>query len=234
VKNLQTNHPVTLPPKIIFWGGTGQAKVNRPIVEYYGSKVVAVFDDTPGLKSPFSDVEMHQGWEGFLRWKKSQKEMNDFGFCIAIGNPHGRVRLKLHERLVNEGLHPISLIHPTAFIDETVLFDDGLQVMAGAIIQPEVRIGRQCIINTKVSVDHECILEDGVELAPGVTLCGNVYVETNGWICAGATVLPRMRIGHDSIVGAGSVVIRDIPSEFVAYGIPAKNIRRIIFDERAV
>jgi len=41
------------PEEIIFFGGTGQAKVVRPIIEYYGSKVVAVFDDTPKLQNRF-------------------------------------------------------------------------------------------------------------------------------------------------------------------------------------
>ena len=213
--------------KIIFWGGTGQAKVNRPIVEYYGSNVIAIFDDTPNLKSPFNDVPIYHGWEGFTDWLSKQDKINEIGFCIAIGNPHGRVRLKLHDKLVGQGLTPVSLIHPTAFIDKSVLIGTGAQIMAGAIIQPEVQIGKQCIINTKVSVDHECVLEDGVEITPGATLCGNVYVETNGWVCAGVTVLPRIRIGHDAIVGAGSVVTKDVPNNTMVYGIPAKIIRSL-------
>ena len=37
------------PSEIIFFGGTGQSKVTRPIIEHFGSKLVAVFDDTPNL-----------------------------------------------------------------------------------------------------------------------------------------------------------------------------------------
>lgn len=39
----------------------------------------------------------------------------------------------------------------------------GSQILAGAIIAPEARLDRHCIINTRASVDHECVLEDGVE-----------------------------------------------------------------------
>jgi sugar O-acyltransferase (sialic acid O-acetyltransferase NeuD family) len=216
-----------LPPFIILWGGTGQAKVVRPIIEYYGSKVVAVFDDTPNLIPPFPDIPLYFSWKGFQEWIGNQENIENIGFCVTIGNPHGRVRLKLHEKLSNAGLKPTTIIHHTAWIAENVVIDEGAQIMAGAIIQPEVKIGRQCIINTKVSVDHECTLEDGVEIAPGSILCGNIHAEINTWICAGATVLPRIRIGHDSIVGAGSLVTKDVPVNTLVYGVPAKIIRKI-------
>ena len=47
------------PSEIILYGGTGQAKVVRPIIEYYGSRLVAIFDDTPNLKKPFHDVSLY-------------------------------------------------------------------------------------------------------------------------------------------------------------------------------
>jgi hypothetical protein len=82
------------PPKVIFYGGTGKAKVVRPIVEYYGSKLVAVFDDTQNLEKPFPDVPLYLGNE-LKKWIQSHKEL-ELGFCVTIGNPHGRTRIKLH------------------------------------------------------------------------------------------------------------------------------------------
>jgi sugar O-acyltransferase (sialic acid O-acetyltransferase NeuD family) len=209
-----------LPPKIILWGGTGQAKVVRPIIEHYGSKVVAVFDDTPNLPPPFPDVPLHLGREGFHRWITTQNRA-ELGFCITIGNPHGRVRLKFHDLLITEGLRPISIAHPTAYIAKNAVVGPGAQIMAGAIIAAEARLGRQVIINTKASADHEDVLEDGTELAPGVTLCGLVTRKTNAWVCAGATVLPRLTIGEDAVVGPGSLVIRDVPARTTVFGVPA-------------
>ena len=87
---------------------------------------------------------------------------------------------------------------------------------------PEVKIGRQCIINTKASIDHECIIEDGCEVAPGATLCGVVRMHRNSWVCSGATVLPRVSIGKNSVIGAGSVVINDIEDNKTVVGVPAK------------
>jgi len=211
------------PPKVVLWGGTGQAKVIRPIIEYYGSKVAAVVDDTPGLKSPFEDVEIYQGYDRFKSWLLNQK-INELGFCVCIGNPHGRARIRLHNLLVNDGLAPVTAIHPTAWVAKNAIIGAGCQIMAGAVITEETVIGNECIINTKASVDHECILDDGVEIAPGATLCGCIHIGVNGWICAGATVLPRIKIGEDAIVGAGAVVIKDVPAGITVVGVPAKEV----------
>ena len=215
----------TLPPDVIIWGGTGQAKVVRPIIEYYGSKVVAVFDNTPNLPTPFPDVELYHGHKQFEVWIKSRNR-KEIGFCVAIGNPHGRVRIRLHDLLVKEGLTPVTVVHPTAWVADNATIGSGSQILAGAVIAPEARIGRQCIINTNASVDHEDVLEDGVEVAPGATLCGLVHVGINAWICAGATVLPHIRIGADAIVGAGAVVMKDVPDGITVVGIPATPVSK--------
>jgi sugar O-acyltransferase (sialic acid O-acetyltransferase NeuD family) len=208
-------------PEIILWGGTGQAKVVRPIIDYLGARVVAVFDSTADLAPPFPDVELYHGWEAYDRWIRG-RDCRRIGFCVAIGNPHGRVRVRFHERLIADGLRPVTIAHPSAIIAANAEIDDGCQFMAGAIVNPEARLGRQCIINTRASVDHEDILEDGCELGPGATLCGLVHMEAGAWVCAGATVLPRIRIGADAIVGAGSLVAGDVAAGTIVVGVPAR------------
>ena len=222
------DHINRLPPKIIIWGGTGQAIVIRPIIESHGSKVAAIFDDTPNLSSPFPDVPLYYGLDGFQKWLQMQSCRNEIGFCIAIGNPHGRVRMKYHERMIAAGLLPVTIAHHSAQIAINAKIGEGCQFMAGSIVNPEAKIGKQCIINSKASIDHECILSDGVEIAPGATLCGLVVLGINVWIGAGATVLPRIHIGDDSVVGAGAVVTQDVPAGVTVVGVPAKTAKRKI------
>ena len=210
-----------LPPNVILYGGTGQAKVVRPIVESCGSRVVAVFDDTPDLPSPFPDVEIFRGFDAIEPWLEG-RDREVIGFSVTIGNPHGRVRLSLDDRLRGLGLAPVTIAHRTAWISEGVDIGEGSQILAGAVILEGAKIGRQCIVNTKASVDHECVLGDGVEIAPGATLCGEVECGVNVWIGAGATVLPRIRIGTDAVVGAGGVVTRDVPERTTLVGVPAR------------
>ena len=222
---MKSNKLSRLPPQIILWGGTGQAKVIRPIIEHYGSRVVAVFDDTKELESPFSDVPIYQGYDAFRKWVRT-RDPSKIGFCVTIGNPHGGVRIKFHDLLLGDGLRPVHAIHPLAFVAANATLGDGAQILAGAVVAAEVRMGRQCIINTHASVDHECNLGDGVEVGPGATLCGVVQVEAHAWIGAGATILPRLRIGKRAIVGAGAVVTKDVLPGRTVTGVPARLHKR--------
>jgi sugar O-acyltransferase (sialic acid O-acetyltransferase NeuD family) len=206
---------------VILWGGTGQAKVMRPVLERAGAAVVAVCDDTAGLTPPFPDVPLLHGWDGFTRWLEG-REREGLGFLVTIGNPHGRIRLRLHDRLVEAGLLPARAVHHTAWVSPGARIGAGAQIHAGAIVETDVSIGRQCIVNTRAGVDHECVLEEGVEIDPGATLCGAVHLGPCAWVCAGATVLPRIRIGADAVVAAGAVVIRDVPAGTTVAGVPAK------------
>jgi sugar O-acyltransferase (sialic acid O-acetyltransferase NeuD family) len=206
------------PKTVLIWGGTGQARLVRPVIEYYGYKVVLIVDDVIEV-SPFDDVPMIRGAE-LYDWCVNNKLPG--WFCMAIGNPHGDMRLKLGDKLFEAGIGPFPVIHPNTTICRPEHFDDGLQILALSYIAPYCRIGRQVIINARAGIDHECVLEDGVEIGPGATLCGNVNVRQEAWVGAGATVLPRITIGRNAIVGAGAVVTKDVPDGATVKGVPAK------------
>lgn len=210
-----------VPPQVILWGGTGQAKVVRPILEHCGASIAAVFDDTEGLPSPFPDVPILRGWAGFQEWIRG-RDRKRLGFCAAVGNPHGRFRLALHAKMTAEGLSPVTIAHPAAYVEPSASVGAGTQIMAGAYVGVEAKLGLQCIINTMASVDHEDEIGDGSEIAPGGVLCGSVRMGINAWVCAGARVLPRLGIGDDAIVGAGAVVTRDVPAGATVIGVPAR------------
>jgi len=205
---------------VIFWGGTGQAKVMRPIVEMLDMNLEVVFDDTDGLDSPFSDVPLLNG-NNFLKWS-TDKNLEDYSFVVTIGNPNAQARIDISNRLESEyNLKALSLVHPTSIFSDFSA-GKGIQVHAGVIINPLAKIGDYCILNTGVIVEHDDILHDGVELGPGSTLCGEVEVGKNTWIGAGSVVRQKVKIGSNCIIGAGSVVIDDIPDNKTVVGNPAR------------
>jgi maltose O-acetyltransferase len=111
------------------------------------------------------------------------------------------------------------------------------------LIKAGLKISRNCHFGSGVIIDqsHCWLIEIGnnVTLAPrvhilthdastkrhlGYTRIGKVKIDDNVFIGAGSIVLPNVHIGTNSIIGAGSVVSRDIPSNVVAAGNPAKKL----------
>ena len=78
------------------------------------------------------------------------------------------------------------------------------------------------IINTASVVEHDCIIPDGVHVAPGAVLCGGVKVNNNTLIGANSVINQNITIGENVIIGSGSVVINDIPNGLKVAGNPVK------------
>lgn len=208
----------------VIWGGAGQAKVVRPILARSGHCVVAVFDN--GIKrSPFADVPFLGGDPEFAR---SRDRYAGYGFMVAIGGRHGRVRTDISRSLREAGLVPLRAIHHTAFIADSASLGEGCQILPLAAICEEAVVGDYSIVNTKASVDHECRIGIGVHIMPGATLAGLVEVHDYATIGSGAVILPRLRIGTGATVGAGAVVTKDVRDNCTVIGCPAREIPKDI------
>ena len=117
-----------------------------------------------------------------------------------------------------------NVIHPTAVISSSTQIGEGVQVMAGAILQPNVNIGDNSIINTGSIIDHDCQIGKHAHIAPGTTLSGGVRIGDGCHIGVGTSIIQGITIGHETTIGAGSVVVKDIVSGKTAYGVPAKEV----------
>lgn len=135
-------------------------------------------------------------------------------------------RRVVYERFKEKGYRFSSIIHPSAVIAPDVHLAEGVQIMAGAIIQAGSSIGRNTIVNTGVTVDHDCNVGAHVHLASGAVLSGNVCVEENVHIGTASTLIQGVTIGKSSFIAAGAVVIKDIPSGVTAMGVPAEVVIR--------
>ena len=211
--------------EVILWGGKGQARVLREALAYADFQVVAIFDNQP-IPSPFPDVSIHLGREGFHAWLASRSATTALHACVTIGGSRGSDRLSLLQWLQEQGLQPLTVIHPRAFVATDAHIGDGAQILAMSAICSNVTLGRAVIVNTSASIDHDCVIGDGVHIGPGANLAGEVYVDEYAFIGAGAVVLPQLKIGRSAIVGAGAVVIRDVAANEIVVGNPARYLER--------
>jgi len=214
------------PARYVLWGSAGHAKVLASLIALRNGRVVALFDNDSAAVASLPGVPLHIGKEGFVRWSEAEPARREIFGLAAIGGERGRVRLEIHELFRSQGLRVEPLTHPDASVCATASLGAGTQVLARGIVAAAARLGEACIVNHGAQADHECVIGDGVHLAPGATLCGLVTLGNNVMIGAGAVVLPRVVIGEDTVVGAGAVVTRDLPAGVVAVGNPAKIIRR--------
>ena len=146
-------------------------------------------------------------------------------YCfVALGD--NSLRKRIYQSIIQIGFTPINVISKYATLSSRVTLGNGICIMAGAIINVNTIIEDNCIINTNCSIDHDCIIGMNSHIAPGVTLSGYVAVGSNVQIGTGACVIDRISIGENVFIGAGSVVVRNINPGILAYGNPAREIRK--------
>ena len=118
-----------------------------------------------------------------------------------------------------------TLIDPSAIISPMAEIGEGSVVNAGAVISVDVKIGKHNIIGVNSTVGHDDVFEDFVTLYPSVNVSGKALVKSGVELGTGTQVLQGHTIGENAIVGAGAVVVCDLPGNCTAVGVPAKVIK---------
>ena len=145
-------------------------------------------------------------------------------FILGIGD--NKIRQKVANLILSKKKTLLNVIHPSSIISNFATFGTGNFIAANVTINTLAKIGNNCILNTGCIIEHECIIESGAHIAPGTILAGNVSVGENSFIGANSVVKQGIKIGKEVTVGAGSVVIKDIPDNEIWAGNPAKKLNR--------
>jgi UDP-N-acetylbacillosamine N-acetyltransferase len=210
--------------KIVIWGASSQALIIADIIRSQDVyEIVGLLDSvnperagTEFLGAPILggeeqlDVLLRQGVKHLI---------------VGVGSGHARLRLADSAR--SHGYQLATTIHPRAIIAGDVTVGAGTVIMAGVVINPGANLGDNVIVSTCASVEHECTIAEGVTISAGVHMGGRVRIGRAATVEIGATIARRISIGGGSVVGAGSVVLHDIPDGVLAYGTPARVIRTI-------
>ncbi len=102
---------------------------------------------------------------------------------------------------------------------------EGTIITAGNILTVDIKIGKHVMVNLDCTIGHDTVIEDFCSIMPSANISGNVKLEEGAYIGTGTQIINKIVIGKYSIIGAGAVVIRDIPARCTAVGVPAKPIK---------
>jgi sugar O-acyltransferase (sialic acid O-acetyltransferase NeuD family) len=192
-------------------GASGHGKVIADIASKNGYREIVFLDDNRNL----------QECGGYpVIGTSSDAEKLDTDIIVGIGD--ASIRKRMQESVNDQKV--VTLIHPDAVVADDVRIGRGTVVMAGAVINPGTTIGKGCIINTCSSVDHDCHIGDYVHVSVGSHLCGTVTVEDESWIGSGAIISNNLCICHGCMIGAGTVVLKNIKETGTYIGAPARKI----------
>lgn len=216
-----TSHPHSIDNGILIVGAGGQGLVVADILlracERGGHRPVGFLDDNPDrvgsvvLGLPvLGPIDRH-------------RDIPHDGIVVAIGDNDRRRALSL--QLESDGEMIVSACHPSAIVAPDVEFGPGCMVSAGVVVVAGARIGRGVLLNTSCHVDHETIIHDFAHIGPGAAVGAGVTLGAQVALGMHATVVSHLSVGARTFVGAGAVVVRSLPEDVVAYGVPARIAR---------
>lgn len=209
--------------QIGIFGTSGMAREAGDIAWELGLKPVYVARD---------QVELNAcSLQGLVILESDIDRYLDISYVIGIGD--NRIRQRIAQRHV-ERLRFVNLIHPSATFGkgqrELIEAKRGIIVCAGVRFTNNIEVGNFCIFNLNSTISHDVVIDECVFVAPGANITGNVHVEARAWIGIGVAINQgnenkKCRIGEDTTIGSGAVVVKDCEPNAIYTGVPARRIK---------
>lgn len=206
--------------KLIVIGGGGHAKVCIDLIRESGKFEIAGIVDknlpsgtvVHGVTVLGNDEKLPEIFSGGIK-----------NVSVALGSvTRSNIRRELFEKAKGIGFFVPSLVHPAAIVSPSSTISEGAQVMAGAILQTDCKLGENSIVNSGAIIEHDCDIGKHVHVCPGAVISGGVSIGDNCFIGAAAVIIQSAKIGANTLVGAGAVVVGDVPAGSRVVGVPAK------------
>lgn len=156
---------------------------------------------------------------GDLTWLKKQ----DIYAVCAIGDP--KTKKNIIDKLSGSKVKYPVLIHPSVIKSDIVKIEEGSIICAGNILTVNIEMGKHVIINLDCTVGHDAKIKDYSTVLPSVNISGYVILEECVSVGTNSAIIQGVKIGRNTIIGANSAVIKDLPENCTAVGTPAKPIK---------
>lgn len=179
-------------------------------------KIMGFFDDGVKEGVEINEYSVLGGIETLNKWD------SELSLVLAIGNP--KTKRDILNKIQNKNIIYPVLIHPSAILGDIkyLAIGEGTIICAGTIITTNISIGRHVILNLACTVGHQVNIKDYCSFMPTCNISGEVNIGRANFWGSGAKVINQKTIGDNVTVGAGAVIIDDVPDDVTVVGVPAK------------
>lgn len=182
--------------KLLIYGSKEFAEIVRNLSGVCGYTFCGYIDD---FHSNAQDVV------GDFEHVRREFDPKEYKIAIAIGYDHIKQRNAICRKVKNASYSIPSLIHPTAYVDPSATFGDGLIAMVNCTIDYNVCLGDNVVIWPGAVINHDSVVEDNIFISPNTTICGFCRVGENSFLGATATIVDHNIVPPHTFVKAGAV-----------------------------
>ena len=193
--------------KIILIGGGGHCKSCIDVIEQTETFQIDGIVDLP--------EKLHQkilGYEIIATDYDLPRLADEYeNFIITLGqikSPEGRIMI--FRTLKNLGIKLPVIMSPLAHVSKHASIEEGTIVMHHALVNAGVRIGRNCIINSKALIEHDAIIGDHCHIATGAIINGGDKVGSGTFFGSNAVCKEYIEICENAVIGCGTKIIKNI------------------------
>jgi|TARA_R110000744_G_C19362038_1_gene561498 sugar O-acyltransferase (sialic acid O-acetyltransferase NeuD family) len=208
---------------IVLVGGGNQAHYIIDIIHKEGKyNIIGIIDSIHDVGSSIF------GYKIIGRQENLKSLIDEYGIqggIISIGDNWVRYNVSQQILQLIPDFTFINAIHPSTIIGENVTLGRGIVAMAGTIFNPQAVLGDFTFFATGAQIEHDCIIEPYASISAGSVLGGHVLVKRFAALTLNVTVVDRVTIGENTVVGSSSLVTKSIGDNILVYGNPAKFIR---------
>ncbi|WP_299896373.1 NeuD/PglB/VioB family sugar acetyltransferase [uncultured Aquimarina sp.] len=206
---------------VIIGAGT-QGQVYASYLKEAGINIIGFIDDNPDLVGKDVIGIPVIGMYKDLFLDEFKNKIQDVYCPIGVN----AVRVEYLSTLKKEGYGIPGFLHHTVSIAPDVTIGEAVYMLAGNIVMPHTNIGNYIMINMDSTIAHHVTLEDGVFMSSGVNIGALINVRKNAYIGMGVTAMTGVKeIGKETLIGAGTVIIKDVPEYTTVVGNPARVIK---------
>ena len=208
--------------KSVIIGAGTYGEVYLAYLQEAGIEIVGFLDDDPKcLKQKVCGIPVLGGLD-FLACLKDEYGVKAV-YC-PLGN--NKLRVEILTRALSLGYEVPNFIHSTVDISPNVEIGKGVYILLGTHIMPYTKIENFVMISMGVNVAHHSVLHEGSFLSTGVNFGASIIARKYAYIGIGSTIMTGVHeLGENCLIGAGAVVIKDVPTDAVMAGIPAKVLK---------